>query len=573
MTEQNIITDPASQKPWLAQYLPETPHQLPPSEYQNLAQFIEDMVARYADLPAFSNFGTTLSFKEVLRRAKAFAAYLQHELGYQKGDRLAIMMPNLLQYPIVLYACYLSGIVAVNINPLYTARELKHQLKDAGVRGILIVENFASTFANVQTELPQIKDVIITRFGDEHAWLKAFIVNFVVKHVRKLITPFQIEHAIQYKDVMQKGAQLTLQPVEIDSQDIAMLQYTGGTTGVAKGAMLSHANLLANIAQVKAWVGNQIQEKSLICITPLPMYHIFCCTVNTLCLSSLAMHNVLITDPRDMKGFVKILKKYPFSVMTGLNTLFKGLLNQPEFSQLNFSKVRFVVSGGMPLEKIVSEQWQRVTGNVLIEGYGLTETSPIVCANLLENKSFTDGIGYPLPDTEISIRDDHDQPVAIGEAGELWVRGPQVMLGYWKQTEETHKSITPEGWFKTGDIARMDERGFIKIVDRKKDMILVSGFNVYPSEVETALSEHPAVHECAVVGINNPDSGEIVKAFIVAKQNQKVTEQELRDFAKQNMTNYKRPKIYEFIRELPKSNIGKVLRRKLLERERKKSDE
>lgn len=573
MVEPNMIADPASHKPWLSQYHSDTPHQLPPAEYTNLAQFIEDMVARYGDLPAFSNFRTRLSFNIVLRRAKALAAYWQQELGYQKGDRLALMMPNILQYPVVLYACYLSGIVAVNVNPLYTARELKHQLKDAGVRGIVIVENFAHTFAEVQSELPQVKDVIITRFGDEHPFFKACLVNFVVKYVRKLIQPFHIERALSYQEVMRKGMQLSFQPVEMAANDIAMLQYTGGTTGVAKGAMLSHANLLANIAQVKAWVGSAIKEPSLICITPLPLYHIFCCTVNALCFTSLGMHNVLITDPRDMKSFINILKRHPFTVMTGLNTLFKGLLNQKDFSQLDFSKVRFVVSGGMPLEKIVSEQWQKVTGNVLIEGYGLTETSPIVCANLLENEEFTDGIGYPMPDTEISIRDNQDNPLPVDEAGELWVRGPQVMIGYWNQTEESQKALTADGWFKTGDIARMNAQGFVKIVDRKKDMILVSGFNVYPNEVEAVLSEHPAVHECAVISVKHSNTGEAVKAFIVAKANQQISEHELREFAKQHLTNYKRPKIYEFIEELPKSNVGKVLRRKLSESERQKNSE
>lgn len=568
-----MIADPASHKPWLSQYHSDTPHHLPAAEYMNLAEFIEKMVERYGELPAFSNFNTSLSFQTLLRRAKAFAAYLQQELGYQKGDRLALMMPNILQYPVVLYACYLSGIAVVNINPLYTARELKHQLKDSGARGIVIVENFAHTFAQVQSELPQVKDVIITRFGDEHHFLKAWMVNFVVKYVRKLIQPFQIERALSYKEIMAKGMQLSFQPVEIAANDIAMLQYTGGTTGVAKGAMLSHANLLANIAQVKAWVGSAIKEPSLICITPLPLYHIFCCTVNALCFPSLGMHNILVTDPRDMKSFIGILKRYPFTVMTGLNTLFKGLLNQKDFAQLDFSKVRFVVSGGMPLEKIVSEQWQKVTGNVMIEGYGLTETSPIVCANLLENKQFTDGIGYPMPDTEISIRDNQDNPLPVDEAGELWVRGPQVMIGYWNQTEESQKALTADGWFKTGDIARMNAQGFVKIVDRKKDMILVSGFNVYPNEVEAVLSEHPAVHECAVISVKHSNTGEAVKAFIVAKGNQQISEHELREFAKQHLTNYKRPKIYEFIDELPKSNVGKVLRRKLSESERQKNSE
>lgn len=564
------MTITAKDKPWLAQYPDEIPAEITNYPHKNLGELILSLAQRYGDAPAFTNFNTTLSFQETITRAKAFAAYLQHELGYQKGDRFAIMMPNLLQYPVVLYGCLMAGIVAVNVNPLYTARELRHQLHDAQVKGIIIAENFAHTFADIRAELPEVKDVIITQFGDEHAFLKGALMNFVVRNIKKLVPNFHIENTLRYKTILKKGKQLTFTPPELDYNDTALLQYTGGTTGLAKGAILTHKNLLANIYQVDAWVGQAVEKTGYLCITPLPMYHVFCCTVNALCFPNKGMHSILITNPRDMKSFIQTLKKYPFHVMTGVNTLFKGLLHSPEFQHCDFSQVRFVIAGGMPLEKVVADKWQQVTGNVIIEGYGLTETSPIVFVNFLWNESYTGGCGYPLPSTEISVRDDDGKELSAGEAGQLWVKAPQVMQGYWNQPEETTKTLIDD-WLDTGDICTMSEKGFFKIVDRKKDMILVSGFNVYPTEVEAVLSEHPDVKEVCVIGVPSDSTGEAVKAYIVPHEGAKLDAQQLKAFANENLTGYKRPKQYEFTDELPKSNVGKILRRELVEREKQKN--
>lgn len=555
--------------PWLAGYPDYLPKEIEHYGHPNLGAFVDEMCQKYGDLPAYTNFATTRSFTQIHQRARAMAAYLQQELGYQKGDRLAIMMPNLMQYPVCLYACFMAGIVAVNINPLYTARELKHQLADADVKGIVIAENFAHTFAQVQADLPDVKDIIITSIGDELGTFKGMAVNFVVRYIKKLVQPHHFIHSLTYKQCLSKGRQLSLQAVDVTREDIAVLQYTGGTTGVAKGAVLTHKNLLANVKQVELWVKEAIDRPGLVCVTPLPLYHIFSCTVNSLCFPGLGMHNVLITNPRDMKAFIRTIKRHPFSVMTGLNTLFKGLLHAPGFRELDFSELRFVVSGGMPLEKVVADKWQEVTGNVIIEGYGLTETSPIVTINWLKNDTYTNGIGYPVPSTQVMLCDDNGQPVAVGEAGEMWVKGPQVMQGYWQQPQETANCLR-DGWFKTGDMAVMNDKGFFRIVDRKKDMVLVSGFNVYPTEVEAVLVSHPDVLEVAVIGVPNENSGEVVKAFIVCKQGRSVSEDTLRAFAKENLTGYKRPKIYEFREELPKSPVGKLLRRELMREEREK---
>lgn len=554
--------------PWLAYYPEWLPKHFEALKFNNLSDFVIQMCRAYRDRPAYTNFGSTLTFDDIDRKSSILAAYLQQKLGYQKGDRLAIMMPNLLQYPITLYACFKAGIIAVNVNPLYTARELEHQLRDADVRGIVIAENFAHTLADVCAHLPSLKDIIITQFGDELGWGKGMIVNFVVRYIKQLVPNYYFEQSINYKHIF-LSSELPFQAPEIDLDDIAVLQYTGGTTGIAKGAMLTHRNLLANIQQVTYWVGKGIDKPGMICITPLPLYHIFCCTVNAMCLPSLGMHNVLITNPRDTKSFVRTLKSYPFSVMTGLNTLFRGLLRSPNFKNLDFSHLRFVVSGGMPLDKGVADEWQNVTGNVIIEGYGLTETSPIVTANLLYNEGFTNGIGYPVSETLVKICDENGMPVETGAIGELWVKGPQVMKGYWRQPQETEESLK-DGWFKTGDMATMDARGFCRLVDRKKDMVLVSGFNVYPSEVESVLNAHSDVLESAVIGIPYEKTGEAVKAFVVLKPEKKLTEEELRHYARANLTGYKRPKFYEFRSELPKSNVGKILRRDLMREEREK---
>ncbi|UJF24978.1 AMP-binding protein [Suttonella sp. R2A3] len=552
-------------RPWLEHYPPGRPAEIESFHHQNLADYLQAVFVEYADEPSYTNFGTTLTFRQVSERAHAFAAYLQHELGYKKGDRIALMMPNLLQYPVCFYGCQLAGLVVVNVNPLYTARELEHQLHDAQVKGIVIAENFAHTLADARNQLPEIEDIIVTKFGDELGFFKGMALNFAIRYIKKLVPNYYLAGALNYSDVVSKGKSLELKRVEMTLDDVAMLQYTGGTTGVAKGAMLTHKNILANVEQVNLWVGEEVKESGLIMITALPLYHIFCCTVNCLLFPSKGMHSVLVTNPRDMKSFVKLLAKYPPAVTTGVNTLFKGLLNTDGFDRLDFSDLKFVISGGMPLEKVVSEEWQAVTGNVIIEGYGLTETSPIVCVNWLYADGFTNGIGYPMPSTEVMLCDEDGEVVGVDTPGEMWVRGPQVMKGYWNQPEENKTAITEEGWFKTGDMAQMDETGFFKIVDRKKDMILVSGFNVYPTEVEGVIMEHPAVLEVGCIGVPSEESGEVVKAYIVLKKGKKVSEEELRKFAKENLTGYKRPKFYQFCDELPKSNVGKILRRKLPE--------
>lgn len=561
----------AKDKPWLKSYPSRVPEFLDSPPYPHLAAFIYSLAERYGTLPAFTNFGTTHSFQDIIQKAEYFAGFLQ-SLGYQKGDRFAIMMPNLLQYPVVFYGCLLAGVIAVNVNPLYTARELRHQLHDAGAKGIIIAENFAHTFADVRTELPEVKDVVITAFGDELGFFKGMALNIAIRHFKKLVPNYRIDGAIDYKNALKQGRSHELQTPELSLDDTALLQYTGGTTGLAKGAKLSHRNLLANIQQVDCWIGNEVNESGLVLITALPLYHVFCCTVNALYFPSRGMHNILVTNPRDMKSFIRLLKKRPFHVMTGVNTLFKGLLHQPEFKHCGFSKLRFVIAGGMPLEKVVADEWQKVTGNVIIEGYGLTETSPIVFVNLLYNDAYTGGCGYPMPSTEISLHNDNGEEVPVGEPGVLWVKGPQVMQGYWQNDEATASTIV-DGWLDTGDIATMNENGLFKIVDRKKDMVLVSGFNVYPTEVEAVLSEHPDVAEVCVIGVPSQATGEKVKAFIVRKAGSSLTADQLIGFANENLTGYKRPKEYEFIDELPKSNIGKVLRRELAEREKQKAAE
>ncbi|MDO4775901.1 MAG: AMP-binding protein [Cardiobacteriaceae bacterium] len=551
-------------KPWLAHYPPHVPAQLPERRFAHLGDYLEDMFARFGSARGFTNFGTTLSFADVEERSRAFAAYLQRVLGYRPGDRLALMMPNILQFPVVFYGCLRAGIVVVNVNPLYTAHELRHQLMDAEVKGIVIAENFARTLSEIHGSLPSIEHVILTRFGDELGALKGKAVNGIVRYVKKLVPHHDLYNIIPYCRIIREGRKLAFAPPALDADSIAMLQYTGGTTGLAKGAILSHGNILANVQQVDFWIGAELDKPGEVLITALPLYHIFCCTVNALCFPGRGLHSILVTNPRDMPAFVKILRKYPFAVITGVSTLFKGLLQQRGFKSLDFSRLRFAVAGGMPLEKNVSEQWRSITGNVIIEGYGLTETSPVVCVNALYGKGYSGNIGYPLPSTDISLRDDDGREVAPGEEGELWVRGPQVMQGYWRQEGENAHALA-DGWFKTGDIARMYGDGQFRIVDRKKDMVLVSGFNVYPNEVEAVLAGHPAVLEVGCCGAPSKDSGEVVKAYIVVREGRETSVEELKAYARQHLTAYKCPKAYQFCRELPKSNVGKILRRKLLE--------
>ena len=557
-------------RPWLASYKENVPHSYSGSAYKNLGSFLEAMFAQHADLPAFSNFRRTLSYREIGERARAFADYLQHELGYQPGDRLALMMPNILQFPICLYGCMLAGVVAVNVNPLYTTRELEHQLNDSGVRGIVLAENFTRSVAEVRPQVPGLHDIIVTCYGDEMGWFWSPIVDFYVRHIGKLVPKYYLPGVIPFKKLLKTGRTLPFTPYDARPDEMAMLQYTGGTTGVAKGAMLSHANLLANAGQIKLWItGGNIGPGDVL-ITALPLYHIFCCTINSLGFSSCGVHAVLVTNPRDIKSFVTILRRHPPTMITGLNTLFKTLLNTPAFRQLDFSRLRYVIAGGMPLEKTVSDEWQALTGNVIVEGYGLTEASPLVCVNHMDTAAYNGTIGYPMPGTDVTLRDDSGALVPPGEPGEMWIRGPQVMQGYWQQPDETRR-VLQDGWLKSGDIAVMRPDGALKIVDRKKDMILVSGFNVYPSEVEAVLAQHPAVLEVACIGVPCDGSGERVKACIVVRPGEKLTVEALQKFASANLTGYKRPKAYEFFDSLPKSNVGKILKRELLAREKAKA--
>ena len=557
-------------RPWLASYKENVPHTYSGSGYKNLGSFLEAMFAQHADLPAFSNFRRTLSYREIGERARAFAAYLQNELGYQPGDRLALMMPNILQFPICLYGCMLAGVVVVNVNPLYTTRELEHQLNDSGVRGIVLAENFTRSVAEVRPQVPGLHDIIVTCYGDEMGWFWSPIVDFYVRHIGKLVPKYYLPGVIPFKKLLKTGRTLPFTPYDARPDDMAMLQYTGGTTGVAKGAMLSHANLLANAGQIKLWItGGNIGPGDVL-ITALPLYHIFCCTINSLGFSSCGVHAVLVTNPRDIKSFVTILRRHPPTMITGLNTLFKTLLNTPAFRQLDFSRLRYVIAGGMPLEKTVSDEWQALTGNVIVEGYGLTEASPLVCVNHMYTAAYNGTIGYPMPGTDVTLRDDNGALVPPGEPGEMWIRGPQVMQGYWQQPDETRR-VLEDGWLKSGDIAVMRPDGALKIVDRKKDMILVSGFNVYPSEVEAVLAQHPAVLEVACIGVPCDGSGERVKACIVVRPGEKLTVEALQKYAAANLTGYKRPKAYEFFDSLPKSNVGKILKRELLAREKAKA--
>ncbi|MDB6096167.1 MAG: Long chain fatty-acid CoA ligase, partial [Francisellaceae bacterium] len=510
---------------------------------------------------AFYNFGKSLSYKELDNLSLRFAAFLQQKLKLEKGERVAIILPNLLQYPIALMGILRAGLVVVNTNPLYTAPELAHQLKDSGAKAVIILENFA---ANLQTILPEtvVEQVIVTQIGDMLSPIKGVLMNLAVRYLKKLIPKWSIPNAIQFKTALAEGKKLVLNKPLMQNTDIAFLQYTGGTTGISKGAILTHRNLLANLEQAKAWLKPVLKDKDNIIITALPLYHVFSLTANCLTFFKVGGKNVLITNPRDMNGFVKELSRHHFNVLTGVNTLYNGLLQNPNFAKLNFSHLLFSLSGGMALQKSVAIHWQAITNTSLIEAYGLTETSPGVCINPLNLKAFNGCIGMPISSTDISLRDEEGKEVPILERGELWVKGPQVMKGYWNNEAETALVLTPDGWLKTGDIAIINELGYLKIVDRKKDMILVSGFNVYPNEVEDVIALLPGILEVAVVGINHPVKGEQVKAFIVLKD-KSLTKEKILEYCHRNLTNYKVPKEIEFRDNLPKNNVGKILRREL----------
>ncbi|HET7266841.1 MAG TPA: AMP-binding protein [Oleiagrimonas sp.] len=555
----------SEERPWLDHYPEGVPESIDVDSYGSIVDVIEEAFERFRHRPAFINFGRTLNYGDIDRLSAQFAGYLTGELGLAKGDRIAIMMPNVLQYPIVLFGAIRAGLVVVNTNPLYTARELKHQLVDAEVSAIVVVDNFAATLEKVVAETP-VKHVITTGIGDLLGFPKGTLINFALKHVKKMVPSFKLDDAVRLTDALKRGAGHKPPKPEITHDDIAFLQYTGGTTGVAKGAMLTHRNMVANMLQAGAWVGKYMRPGEEVIITALPLYHIFSLTANALVFMRLGGLNWLITNPRDMPGFVKELKRSHFTALTGVNTLFNGLLNTPGFEAIDFSGLRLTLGGGMAVQHAVADRWKKATGCTLAEAYGLTETSPAVCINPLDNAEYNGSIGLPIPSTDVAIWSDEGQPVAHGETGELMVRGPQVMKGYWNRPEETAKVLGDDGWLHTGDIARMDDKGYVYIVDRKKDMILVSGFNVYPNEVEDVVINHPGVAEVAAVGMPDEHSGEVVKLFVV-KKDPNLTEEALKQFCREELTGYKRPKAIEFRDELPKSNVGKILRRALREEE------
>ncbi|MFD0738136.1 long-chain fatty acid--CoA ligase [Lysobacter koreensis] len=549
------------ERPWLAQYPAGVPAQIDVDEYPSIVSVFEAAVANYRDRPAFANLGKTLTYAQIDKLSAQFAAYLLGELKLKKGDRVAIMMPNCLQYPIATFGVLRAGLTVVNTNPMYTARELKHQLVDSGTSAIVVLDNFGTTVQEVIGGT-QVKQVITTGLGDMLGFPKGSIVNFVLKHVKKMVPDYDIAGAIRFKDALTLGQMQTLPEIKIDPQDIAFLQYTGGTTGVAKGAMLTHRNLVANMQQAAAWVGTNVKLGEEIIITALPLYHIFALTANGLVFMKFGGLNHLITNPRDMPGFVKELKKVPFTAITGVNTLFNGLLNTPGFDQVDFSKLHLTLGGGMAVQRAVAERWKQVTGSTLLEAYGLTETSPAACINPMDLAEYNGAIGLPIPSTDACVKDENGNEMPMGEVGELCIRGPQVMKGYWQRPEETAQVMDADGWLHTGDMAKMDENGFFFIVDRKKDMILVSGFNVYPNEIEDVIAMMPGVLEVAAVGVPDDKSGEAVKVVIV-KKDPALTAEQVKAHARTNLTGYKHPKFVEFRTELPKTNVGKILRREL----------
>ena len=548
---------------WKQHYPKGIPTEISFDDYSSIADLFHTSISKYRDRPAYINMGKTLSYDDLDRLTYQFSAYLTSELGLKKGDRIAIMMPNILQYPVVLFAALRAGLVVVNTNPLYTERELEHQLSDAGCSAIVILENFALTLQRVLKNTP-IKTVITTRIGDLLDFPKSVLINFVIKHIKKMVPAYDLPDAIRFKDVLAQGAKLPHSDEQLQHDDIAFLQYTGGTTGVAKGAILTHKNMLANLLQAQAWAGADLIGGKETMVTALPLYHIFSLTANALFALELGAKSVLITNPRDYKGFIKTLSKEKFSYITGVNTLFNKLLTTSGFSDLDFSHLKVTLAGGMAVQKAVAEKWKKVTDVPLIEAYGLTETSPAVCVNPLTIKDYTGMIGMPLPSTEVSIRDDNGNEVELGERGELWVRGPQVMRGYWNRPEETADVLDSDGWLRTGDVATMSNEGSCKIVDRIKDMIIVSGFNVYPNEIEDIVACLDKVLEVGAIGVPADTTGEEVKIFVV-KNDDSLTEEEVMAYCKKNLTAYKRPRQIVFVDELPKTNIGKVLRRELRE--------
>ncbi|CDZ44185.1 long-chain fatty acid--CoA ligase [Neorhizobium galegae] len=563
MNEVTARTGANPPKIWLASYPPTVPAEIPPLQHQSLGDLFEESCARYADRPAFSSMGKSLTYRQLEAESRKIGIWLQAQ-GLVKGDRVAVMLPNILQNPVIVYGILRAGMVVVNVNPLYTPRELAYQLKDSGAKTIFVLENFAHT---VQQALPQteISQVVVATMGDMLG-LKGHIVNLVVRKVKKLVPEWSLPSSRSFKQVIAEGARQTMKPVEVSPRDIAFLQYTGGTTGVSKGAILTHANLLANKEQMGLWLEtaflNKPRPEQIQFVCALPLYHIFALTVNSLMGVATGSHNILIANPRDIPAFVKELQKYKIHVFPGLNTLFNALMNNPDFQKLDFSSMILAFGGGMSVQRPVAERWMKMTHCQITEGYGLSETSPVATANRLDATEFSGMIGLPISSTEISIRNDDGSEVELGDVGEICIRGPQVMAGYWNRPDETAKVMTADGYFRTGDMGYMDRQGYTKIVDRKKDMILVSGFNVYPNEVEEVVATHPGVLECAAIGVPDEHSGEAVKLFVV-KRDPNLTEGDLKAHCVTNLTGYKRPRFIEFRTELPKSNVGKILRREL----------
>ena len=550
---------------WLKSYPPGVPADIDPSEYASLVEMFEQAVQQFGARPAFHSMGRTISYADLERWSRDFGAWLQAK-GLAKGARVAIMLPNCLQYPVAMFGTLRAGCTVVNVNPLYTARELEHQLRDSGAEAIVILENFAAVLQQVRAKTP-LKHIVITSLG-EMLGLKGVVVNLVVRRLKKMVPAFELPGAIRFKAALAEASGRRLDTPSLGHEDIAYLQYTGGTTGVSKGAILLHRNIIAALLQYRAWLGPAIGVERPVIITALPLYHIFSLTVNCLVMMFVGGENVLITNPRDIAGFVKELAKHKYSMITGVNTLFNALLNHPDFAKLDFSHLKLALGGGMAVQKAVAERWKQVTGTALIEGYGLTETAPSATANPLNSTEYTGAIGVPMSSTEVELRDDNDRSVPLGQPGEICIRGPQVMKGYWQRPDETAKVLGRDGFLHTGDIGIMDDKGFIRIVDRKKDMILVSGFNVYPNEIEQVVATHPGVLECAVIGVPDEHSGEVPKVFVVRKDPQ-LTEQDVLEHCRKELTGYKRPKYVEFRSELPKTNVGKILRRAL--REEKKA--
>lgn len=547
-------------KIWLQSYEPGVPAEIDPAAYASLIDLFEQSVERYRDRTAFICMGARISYGELDRLSRDFAAYLQSVLKLPRGERVAIMLPNVLQYPVCMLGALRAGCVVVNCNPLYKARELEYQLRDCGATTIVILENFARTLMKVVRRYP-VEHIVMARLGDMLG-AKGPLVNFVVKYVKRVVPSWRLRNVEPFRAAMARGRAASFAPVDIGRDDIAFLQYTGGTTGVSKGAMLAHGNMLANVIQVHAWVKQHVTEGEELVVTALPLYHIFAMTANCFLFIRLGGTNLLITNPRDIPGFIKELAKTPFTIMTGVNTLFNALLNHPKFAELDFSRVKVTLGGGAAVQRGVAERWKKMTGLTLMEGYGLTEASPVAAINPFHGTEYTGAIGLPVPSTEVAIRDDNGNDVALGERGELCLRGPQVMKGYYRQPEETANVMTADGFLRTGDIAVMDERGFIRIVDRKKDMILVSGFNVYPNEIEDVLVMHDGVVEAAAIGVPDERTGESVKIFVV-RRDESLTPKELLRHCREFLTGYKVPSQIEFRSELPKTNVGKILRREL----------